>query len=83
MTRRYTMRKTSIIHDETSEMIHDRKKYAIHEETNETIRNKRTIHYATNLRKWAPGANSRATLIFFTNLQINPAAPCSVFSRGA
>jgi len=82
MTRRYMMRKTSITRDEMSEMIHDRKKYAIHEETNETIRDKRTIHYATNLRKWAPGANSRATLIFFTNLQINPAVPYSIFGRG-
>jgi len=35
------------------------------------------------LRKWAPGANNRATLISFTNLKISLAVPCSVFGRGA
>jgi len=76
-TERYATRKTSITRDETSKVIHDRKKYTIPEKTNETIRDKRIIQYATNLRKWAPGATNRAALIFLTDLPINPAAPCS------
>jgi len=42
----------------------------------------RKTRYAIILKKWAPGANNRATLIYSTNLEISPAAPRSVFGRG-
>jgi len=44
---------------------------------------KEWIRCTTILNKWAPGANNRATLIYFTNLEINPAAPRSVCGREA
>jgi len=45
---------------------------------------KRTIRCTTTiLKKWALGANNRATLIFFTNPEISPATHSSVCGREA
>jgi len=78
--------------DNTNETIRDDEDSAIRDEKSETIRDEKTLQYVTKraircttiiLKKWAPGANNRVTLIYFTNLEISPAAPRSVCGRGA
>jgi len=60
-------------------MIRDDEDNAICDEQDDTRQKYATIIF----KKWAPGANNRATLIYSTNLEISPAAPRSVFDRGA
>jgi len=52
-------------------------------ERDDTRRKEQSNTWQRYSRKWAPGASNSATLIYFINLKISPAAPCSVFGRGA
>jgi len=77
--------------DNTSETIHEDEDRTVHDEKSWTIRDKVMISDVITLliKQWAPGASNRTAIRDFNNfnnfdnLQITPAAPRSVYGRGA
>jgi len=64
--------------DNTNETIRDDEDSAIRDEKKRDDTRQKERCTTTILKKWAPGASNRATLIYSTNLKISPAAPRSI-----